>query len=94
MSKDLEERHNEGKLEGMFAAYEVFETQMGKLRNSLDDVWNIYDQADSLDKATEEHKRKLVFAMHTMFVLTQMFQDGYDEYLWEIKSGMEECRGS
>ena len=89
MRKDLKERYNEGRLEGMFAAYEVFEAQMGKLRNSLSDVWNIYDQAESLDKDAVEQKQKLVFAMDTMFVLAQMFQDGYDEHLWWVKSGME-----
>jgi hypothetical protein len=88
MSKDLEERYNEGKLEGMFAAYDVFETQLGKLRGSLDDVWNIYDHSDSLDNSSEEQKAKLAFAMHTLFVLAQMFEDGYDEHLWEVKAGM------
>jgi len=88
MSKDLEERYNEGRLEGMFAASEVFETQIRKLQNSIEDVWNIHDHANSLDSSAEDHKQKLVFALHTLFVLREMFEGGYDEQLYEIKAAL------
>jgi hypothetical protein len=92
MSKDLEEQYKEGRLSGMFEAYDIIESAISKLRNSLDTVWQIHDEEDSLDKAAQEYKDRLTFASNTLFTLRMIFQDDYDEKLNQIKSGMEEYR--
>jgi hypothetical protein len=92
MDNNLEEQYKEGKLSGMFEAYDVVESAISRLRNSLDTVWQIHDEEDSLDKSSEEYKNRLTFASNTLFTLRMMFQDDYDEKLNQIKSGMEEYR--
>ena len=89
MSKD-NENYIGGKLSGMYQGYEVFDTVFRKLRDSIDNIWMIYDEADSLDKSSEEQKQKLAFAGHTLFVLGQMFQDEYDRQLDKIKAQVNE----
>lgn len=79
-----------GQLNGMYQGYEVFDTVFRKLRDSIDNVWMIYDEADSLDQSSEEQKQKLAFARHTLFVLGQMFQDEYDMQLDKVKAQMRE----
>jgi hypothetical protein len=92
MDNNLEERYKEGKLNGMFEAYDVIDSAIVKLRHSLDTVWQIHDEEDSLDKSSQEYKDRLTFATNTLFVLRTMFQDDYDAKIDEIKAGMEEYR--
>jgi hypothetical protein len=92
MERSTEESYKEGKLSGMFEAYDVIDSAIVKLRNSIDTVWQIHDEEDSLDKAAQEYKDRLTFATNTLFVLRMMFQDEYDAKLDEIKAGMEEYR--
>jgi hypothetical protein len=92
MERNPEESYKEGRLSGMFEAYDVFESVIGRLRNSLDTVWQIHDEEDSLDTAAQEYKDRLTFASNTLFTLRMIFQDEYDAKLDEIKAGMEEYR--
>ena len=92
MNNSPEEQYKEGRLSGMFEAYDVIESAIDKLRNSIDIVWEIHDEGDSLDTSTEGYKDKLIFALHTLFVLRRTFQDEYDSRLDRIKSGMEGYR--
>jgi hypothetical protein len=87
-----EESYTEAKLNGMFEAYDIIDSAISKLRNSLDTVWQIHDEEDSLDKSSQEYKDRLTFASNTLFTLRMIFQDDYDEKLNQIKSGMKEYR--
>jgi hypothetical protein len=88
-----EESYTEAKLNGMFEAYDVFDSVLGRLKDSLDNVWMIYDQADwyNGDNSLKD-KEKLIFAINTLLVLRESFQGKYDEAIDKIKSGMEEYR--
>jgi aromatic ring-opening dioxygenase catalytic subunit (LigB family) len=88
MSKN--ETYLEGKLSGMFNAYEAFDVVMIKLKNSIDNVWMIHDQEDFTSKSAQEHKEKLMFAHGALSVLMEMFNDEYDSRLEEIRALKEE----
>jgi hypothetical protein len=93
MERSPEESYKEGRLSGMFEAYGVFDSVLGRLKDSLDNVWMIHDQADwyTGDNAVKD-KEKLVFAINTLLVLRESFQGKYDDAIDEIKVGMEEYR--
>lgn len=89
---DEYDAYREGRMSGMFEAYDIFVGALRKLENSLDNVWMIHDQGDTLNKSSEEHKAKLSFATSTLFILREMFENEYDQGLADIKSGMKEYR--
>lgn len=85
------ESYTESKLNGMFEVYDVFDSILVKLKDSLDNVWMIHDKADwYADSSSEEDKEKLVFAVNTLIVLRQAFQDRYDEVVDKAKAQLEE----
>lgn len=84
MNKE-EEKSIETKLSGMFEVYDVFDSEITKLRTSIENVWMIHDREDSLNTSSQEYREKLEFAMHTLFVLRQMFQDEYDVKVSQTK---------
>lgn len=88
--EENKESYTEAKLSGMFEAYQLIETAIVRLRRSLDNVWMVYDQADSLDQFSQESMERLSFAMNTLFVLRQMFEDEFDMSVSEIKSGIRD----
>jgi hypothetical protein len=87
---DEYDAYREGRMSGMFEAYDIFTDAISKIRDSLDNVWMIHDQGDLLNKSSEEHKAKLSFAMSTLFILRETFEDEYNSGLSAIKSGMKE----
>lgn len=89
---DEYDAYREGRMSGMFEAYDIFVGALRKLENSLDNVWMIHDQGDMLNKSSEEQKAKLSFATSTLFILREMFENEYDQGLADIKSGMKEYR--
>jgi hypothetical protein len=85
------ESYTESKLNGMFEIYDVFDSVLGKLKDSLDNVWMIHEQADwYVGDSNKEDKEKLVFAINTLLVLRQSFQDRYDEVVDKAKAQLEE----
>lgn len=93
MSKNSNnESYLEGKLSGMFSAYEALADSMDKIKNSIDNVWMIHDQEDFISASAQEQKDRLMFARNALSVLEEVFNDEYDSRLNEIKSGMEEYR--
>lgn len=88
--KNKDENYIEGKLSGMFHAYDAFDVVMRKLKNSIDNVWMIHDHEDIVSKSAQEYKNKLMFAHNTLSVLAEMFNDEYDSRLNEIKAAREE----
>lgn len=79
-----------GKRDGMFEAYEIIEESITELKRSLDNVWMIYDEADSLDGSSQDQKDRIGFAMHTLFVLRNIFDDKYYEEIEKAKRDAEE----
>ena len=88
------ESYLEGKLSGMFNAYEAMANSMDKIRSSIDNVWMIHDQEDFISDSVQEQKDRLMFARNTLSVLEEVFNDEYDFRLNEIKSGMEEYKNA
>jgi hypothetical protein len=86
-SKD--EVYLEGKMEGMIQAYEIFDDAVHKLRNSIENVWMIYDQDDFVTPAITEQKDRLHFSLNTLFVLREMFDGEYDSKIDEVKATLE-----
>ena len=80
----------EGRMSGMFEAYDIFVGAISKLENSLDNVWMIHDQGGMLNKSSEEHKEKLSFANSTLFLLREMFENEYNQGLADIKSDIKQ----
>ena len=80
----------EGRMSGMFEAYDIFVGAISKLENSLDNVWMIHDQGGMLNKSSEEHKAKLSFANSTLFILREMFENEYNQGLADIKSDIKQ----
>lgn len=81
----------EAKLSGMFEVYDVFDSALGKLKDSLDNVWMIHDQADwYAGNSSKEDKDKIIFAINTLLVLQQSFQGKYDEAVNKTKAQLEE----
>lgn len=76
-----------GKEQGLFEAYDIVEQSITELTRSLDNVWTILDQADSypLDARSQDQKDKMAFALHTLFVLRNIFEDKYYEKIEEAK---------
>jgi len=89
---DEYDAYKEGRMSGMFEAYDIFTNAISKIKDSLDNVWMIHDQGDLLNKSSQEHKEKLSFAMSTLFILRETFENEYDQGLADIKSGMKEYR--
>lgn len=89
--KNGTERYQEGKLSGMFEAYDIIEQSITELKKSLDNVWTILDEADSypLDTRSQDQKDKMAFAMHTLFVLQNIFEDKYYEKIEGAKRELE-----
>jgi hypothetical protein len=86
MSKsNKDEVYLEGKMDGMAQVYEIFDDALSKLRNSIDNVWMIYDQDDFIRPAITEQKDRLQFSLNTLFVLREMFDGEYDSKIDEIK---------
>lgn len=85
-----DESYLEGKLSGMFYAYEAFGDVMAKLKNSVDNVWMIHDQEDFVTKTAQEQKEKLMFAHNALSVLAEMFGDEFDSRVNEIKAAKED----
>jgi predicted NBD/HSP70 family sugar kinase len=81
-----DERYLEGKMDGMAQAYEIFDDALRKLRNSIDNVWMIYDQDDFIRPAITEQKDRLHFSLNTLFVLREMFDGEYDSKIDEVKA--------
>jgi hypothetical protein len=75
----------EGKMDGMAQVYEIFDDALGKLKNSIENVWMIYDQDDFIRPAITEQKDRLHFSLNTLFVLREMFDGEYDSKIDEIK---------
>ena len=85
------ESYTESKLSGMFEIYDVFDSVLVKLKDSLDNVWMIHEQADwYVGDSNKQDKEKLVFAINTLLVLRQSFQGKYDEAVAKIKGQIEE----
>lgn len=82
------ESYGEAKLEGMFEAYNLADEAIGRLRRSLENVWSIHDQDDSLNKSSQEYRERLEFAISTLSVLRENFGDEFDMSISEIKSGL------
>jgi hypothetical protein len=89
-----DEVYLEGKLSGMFNAYEALADSMNKIKNSIDNVWMIHDQEDFVSASVQEQKDRLMFARNALSVLEELFNDEYDSRLNEIKSGMEDYRNA
>jgi hypothetical protein len=79
-----------GKRDGMFEAFELIDDSITELKRSLDNVWMIYDEADSLDGSSQDQKDRISFAMHTLFVLRNIFDDKYYEEIEKAKRDVEE----
>ena len=80
-----------GKQQGLFEAYDIIEQSITELTRSLDNVWTILDQADSypLDTRSQDQKDKMAFAMHTLFVLRNIFEDKYSEKIEGAEQELE-----
>jgi len=80
-----------GKQQGLFETHDIFEQSITELRKSLDNVWTILDQADSypLDTRSQDQKDKMAFAIHTLFVLRNIFEDKYYEKIEEVHRELE-----
>ena len=80
-----------GKQQGLFETYDIVEQSITELRRSLDNVWTILDQADSypLDTRSQDQKDKMAFAIHTLFVLRNIFEDKYYENIEGVQRELE-----
>ena len=76
--EEIRSRYYEGKMQGMYEVYEAFDDAVRKLRDSLDNVWMIHDQDDFATQANRDYKSKLGFAINTLNVVSEIFQDRYD----------------
>ena len=74
-----------GKQQGLFEAYELVYDSFKEIRQSLDNVWMILDEADSLDTFSQDQKDRISFANNTLFVLRNIFEDKYYEKIEEAK---------
>lgn len=78
-----------GKQQGLSEAYELVYDSFKEIRQSLDNVWMILDEADSLDGSSQDQKDRISFANSTLFVLQNIFEDKYYEKIEEAKREVE-----
>jgi hypothetical protein len=80
-----------GKQQGLFETYEIVEQSITELKKSLDNVWTILNEADSypLDTRSQDQKDKMAFAIHTLFVLRNIFEDKYYEKIEGVHRELE-----
>jgi hypothetical protein len=80
-----------GKQQGLFETYDIVEQSITELRTSLDNVWTILDQSDSYppDTRSQDQKDKMDFAIHTLFVLRNIFEDKYYEKIEGVHRELE-----
>jgi hypothetical protein len=80
-----------GKQQGLFETYDIVEQSITELKKSLDNVWTILDEADSypLDTRSQDQKDKMAFAIHTLFVLRNIFEDKYYEKIEGVHRELE-----
>jgi hypothetical protein len=80
--------YNDFILEGMFICHKVTSKEISRLRQSLNDVWSIHYH-DLITPEKKEMADKITFALDTLAVLEDMFQDSYFEKLDKLKSAEE-----
>ena len=71
-------------IEGMLQCHDIVHDTMKRLRQSLEDVYEI-QVTSPLSSEGEQRTRELMFAVDTLLTFYGLFSDAFDEKIGELK---------
>jgi hypothetical protein len=77
VSLEQKKYFDSGKRAGMYECFEITSDTIHTLRRSLEDVWLIEQEESSYPPKPNNQVPKLLFAINTLEVLAEIFQNNY-----------------
>jgi hypothetical protein len=81
----MKKSFQEGRLEGMYKCFDITSDTIDTLRRSLENVWLIEQEDSSYPPKQNDQVAKLLFAINTLEVLVEIFQNNYNAKLDGMK---------
>jgi hypothetical protein len=84
VSLEQKKYFDSGKRAGMYECFEITSDTIDTLRRSLENVWLIEQEDPSYPSKPNPQIPKLLFAINTLEVLIEIFQNNYNTAIDEI----------